>query len=599
MTLRSTILVTTIGILVLTVTAVVWVTQKRWTESTQTLFREVLDKASLEIRQHVRTLLEMGEREGEQVAAYAKRRLESSMTRSEALNDLVPLLVDVVRSQPDLTYASVGLQDTGDYVHAHRASDGRIETQMSRLRSDGRYDRLDREANGGASVRAIWDYDPRKRPYFELAKSANQPVWTETYRFVDLVKGRAQEQTQGVTHAVPVYGDRGRLLGVVSIDVSLASLGRFLPRVRVSKTGFAILVEAVQGKAPTLLAGDRGENWNAQVLDAIMRLPDQSKSYPLDINIAGGRFLGLVSRVRSKDPPWVLGAFIPERELLGPIEASIRQTLLLIAMGLVVAMLASILVSALVSRPIRNIVARAERIRALRIQTELGNDSRIQEVRQLDDAFARLESTMSSFTQFVPKDVVQSLLASGKKAEPQGELRNITVLFADVAGFTTLASQESPDTAVKLLSRFFEIMTEAVEASGGMIDKFIGDEVMAVWGALTDRPDHALSACRAALQAHAKIVEEGDLTVRMGIHTGEAVVGIIGTPARLNFTSIGDAVNLAKRIEGLNKAMGTRILISGATFELAQDKLDVRDKGEAAVAGLSKPVQVYELVGLV
>ncbi|MBV6459031.1 MAG: hypothetical protein HONBIEJF_02170 [Fimbriimonadaceae bacterium] len=595
LSLRTTILATTIGILICTVAAVVWVTQRRWTESTDLLFKEVLTKASLEIRQHVRSLLEVGESEGEQLGAYVLRQPTGIADRKAVLDDLAPLLVDLVRSHRDLTYASVGFEDTGDYVHAHRASGGALEIQTSRA-EDGRFVRQDRIVGKGSQPPVVWDYDPRERPYYTLAKRLRESAWTETYKFLDLVGGKPKEESMGVTYAIPIQSPSGKLVGVASIDISLKSLDSFLRRVRVSKTGFAVLIESIPGKEPRLLAGDRGRIRNSEVLAAVDGLQPDSTANEVELEIAAAKNMGLLTRVRQDGPPWIVGSFIPERELIGPIESIVRQTMVLIAAGLVIAMVASIFIATFVSRPIRNIVARADRIRALKMRSEGVEPSRIQEVRQLDDAFRRLESTMTSFTQFVPTDVVRALLASGKKAEPQGELRNVTVMFADVEGFTAIAASEDADRAVKLLSHFFEIITEAVETNGGMVDKFIGDEVMAVWGALSDDPSHAASACRAALQAMSRILVEGKLRVRIGIHTGEAVVGIIGTPARLNFTSIGDAVNVAKRIEAANKNLETRILISQETLELLGDGFSTRDLGNVSVPGMPRPLHVYELV---
>jgi len=596
LSLRSTILATTIGILVCTVAAVVWVTQRRWTESTDLLFQEVLTKSSLEIRQHVSSLLDVGESEGEQLGAYVMRRESSAPDRSILLDDLSQLLVDLVRSHRDLTYASVGLNDTGDYVHAHRASDGSIEIQISRAIGAGKFQRRDGVVGGRSLPPVEWDYDPRKRPYYLLAERVGDNAWSETYPFVELVGGQAKERSLGVTYAVPVRSAAGNLVAVASIDFSLKSLDGFLRRVRVSQTGFAVLIESIPGKPPTLLAGDRGKQRNGDILSGVLKVPIDSTAHPITLDIALNKNMGLFTRVRPNGPPWIVGAFIPERELLGPIEATVQQTIMLIGGGLIFGMLASVLIAAFVSRPIRNIVARADRIRGLKMRAERAETSRIQEVRQLDDAFRRLESTMSSFTQFVPTDVVRTLLASGKRAEPQGELRNVTVMFADVEGFSNIAATDSPDAAVKLLSRFFEVMTEAIESTGGMVDKFIGDEVMAVWGALSDDPSHAASACRAALEGMSQVLIDGKLKVRIGIHTGEAVVGIIGTPARLNFTSVGDAVNLAKRIEALNKTLHTRILISQETLELIGDRFATRDMGNLSVPGMPRPVHVHELV---
>lgn len=205
------------------------------------------------------------------------------------------------------------------------------------------------------------------------------------------------------------------------------------------------------------------------------------------------------------------------------------------------------------------------------------------------------------FSRFVNPHVVNDLLAHGGLAG-SGEAREITVLFSDIRGFTTLSERESPEAIVSLLNRYFSRQVDVIFRHGGCLDKFIGDAIMAFWGAPLDDPDHARRAVLAALEMEETLAAfkrelgaVGDVfDVGIGVHSGRAVVGLIGSERRREYTAIGDTVNLASRIEGLTKGVA-RILVSDETARRAgDDGIDWIDRGEHAVKGRGQPVRLFE-----
>ena len=178
-------------------------------------------------------------------------------------------------------------------------------------------------------------------------------------------------------------------------------------------------------------------------------------------------------------------------------------------------------------------------------------------------------------------------------------------MFIDVAGFTGL-SERMGDRVVPLLSKYLDVASDVIVANGGTIDKFIGDAVMAFWGAPTAQHDHAMHACRAALACRAAIeaAEVNDdrgrpLQIRIGINSGRMLVGNIGSELRLNYTVIGDAVNVASRLEGANKQYGTQILIGAETARLIRDAFIIREIDSIVVYGRTEGFAAYELIGIV
>lgn len=209
------------------------------------------------------------------------------------------------------------------------------------------------------------------------------------------------------------------------------------------------------------------------------------------------------------------------------------------------------------------------------------------------------EQAVQMFSRFVNPHVVQELVAHGGLSRG-GESRQITVLFSDIRGFTTLSEKRTPEQVVDLLNRYFTLQVEVVFRHGGSLDKFIGDAIMAFWGAPLDDPQHARNAVAAALEMADVLQkfkkelgeEDADFDVGIGIHSGPAVVGLIGSEQRREYTAIGDTVNLASRIEGLTKGV-SRILVSSDTKELCGDAYDFKGYGSFAVKGRAKEVELF------
>jgi adenylate cyclase len=209
------------------------------------------------------------------------------------------------------------------------------------------------------------------------------------------------------------------------------------------------------------------------------------------------------------------------------------------------------------------------------------------------------EQAVQMFSRFVNPHVVKELVAHGGLSRA-GESRQITILFSDIRGFTTLSEKRTPQQVVELLNRYFTLQVDVVFRHGGSLDKFIGDCIMAFWGAPLDDPDHARHAVEAALEM-AQVLqrfkqelgeEDADFDVGIGIHSGPAVVGLIGSEQRREYTAIGDTVNLGSRIEGLTKGV-SRILVSQDTMQACGDAFEFQSYGSFKVKGREQEVELF------
>jgi adenylate cyclase len=215
-----------------------------------------------------------------------------------------------------------------------------------------------------------------------------------------------------------------------------------------------------------------------------------------------------------------------------------------------------------------------------------------------DERFLR-----KSFAFYLAPEVINTMVASGKMPALGGEMRNVTMFFSDLSGFSSIAETMTPGELVTLMNEYLSAMTDIVESHGGYVDKYIGDSIVAMFGAPADDPAHARKAVRAALKCHEKLAELNAhhpafaahrLSHRIGLNSGEAVVGNIGSRRRFNYTVMSDTVNVASRLEGANKYYGTAIMASETTMAQTGDTFAWRELDAIRVLGRGEAIKVFE-----
>ncbi len=223
------------------------------------------------------------------------------------------------------------------------------------------------------------------------------------------------------------------------------------------------------------------------------------------------------------------------------------------------------------------------------------------------DTEAQRRKLRSAFSRYVSHSVVESIMRNPDKLKLGGERRNMSVLFSDLRGFTTLSEGLTPEKLVEVLNTYLNEMTKIVFDEGGVLDKYIGDAVMAFWNAPFDQPDHVQRSVRCAVRMRDKLKamnREGDfpkgieLKVGVGVNTGDMVVGNIGAETRYDYTVIGDSVNLASRTESLCKEYGANIIITQNTRAMLGDGFHTRLLDQVAVKGKKEPIRLYEVLGM-
>lgn len=565
-----------------------------------------------------------------QVAEEVKHELSSLIGGAEATHGAIRTIlrrnvIDVreadkreaiflaqLQAQPALSRVAFGWPD-GSFFSAHVLSNGRLEVSDVPMGPLPRQRRIDsyRVLDDGAAVQdqvvVPTTYDVTAQPWYRRAFSSRTPLWTE-------VTHHPGDDLPSIAYAgiLEVDGDRQ---GVLAVMIDLDRLSRFLSGLVVGRTGAAFLLGP--DGTPVVLPLPRAEgesantSFDSSLLSAARLTHDRmlAKADPLRMESSGARLVYGGHAYSVTITPldflgWEVATVVPEADFLGAIDVANGN----VSVGLTLLVLVAVALSTLSARhllvePLTRIVGELGRVQRFELERVGHRPARLKELDELSRVVSNMASGLAAFRKYLPTDLVNTLIAEGVEASPGGTIRPMTILFADVAGFTGL-SERLGEAVFPLLAVYIEAMSSAIAAHGGTIDKFMGDGVMAFWGAPEPNPDQEADACRAALacleslaQADVRDDQGRPLLVRIGINSGDVLVGNVGTDRRLNYTVIGDAVNVASRIEALNQTYGTSILIGAATRRALGEGFLLRKVDHVALRGRAGAVDLYELCG--
>jgi adenylate cyclase len=304
---------------------------------------------------------------------------------------------------------------------------------------------------------------------------------------------------------------------------------------------------------------------------------------------------------------WEAIILTPTNDFIGELNKTNQQILIIIIALSAAELLLIYFLSRRLSRPIESISRDLKSVETLSFDQPTSRPSRVREIAQLQSAASLLRNSLQSFCSFAPVDVVRDLIKSGIPLHLGVERRYLTILFADLENFSTHAERSSPDALLEQMSVYFEQVSRAISDERGTVDKFIGDGIMAFWGAPLPLSDHVLRACAGALRAVRRMERVNEawradrrptLRIRIGLNCAEVLVGNIGSSDRFSYTAIGDGVNVAARLEGMNKAFGTTICISDSVFNALGPEIVARPLRRVQVKGRKQDFMIYELVGL-
>ncbi len=542
----------------------------------------------------------------------------------------IPLFKAVLQELPQMDSVYAGFEN-GAWLQVRRISELNDE-QRGRLRATSGADiaiNLIRPTPGGElPMRRIFEdqqgnevgqldlwkygYDARKRFWYRETMKADRSQVSSPYLSFSI-------GAPVITVSAPL---RGKVPGVLAADLKLDTFSDFVQAQRPGEHGIVLIFDSTGSliahpdfarfvvDAMTHPSRPQLPNIteiNSGVVGAVLRRSHGRDHYDGSIRDDQGRdYLFRVAK-------FTLGEQYNANILLLAAQEDFAQDVRRLQFtGLILAIIAGAAFIPVIwifgsgmSRSLKSITAQAVKLQKLAAPDLSPVTSRIKEIHELGSAMELAQRAIWSFARFIPKEIVQRIIDNSISTELGGVREEITVVFTDVRDFTTIAESADPDMLMHQTSRYFSVLTEAFLAEGGTVDKFIGDAVMVFWNAPNPQPDHVERACRAALagrmaceKLNTQFETEGlkPFFTRFGIHVGEAVVGNLGSTERMNYTALGNTVNLAARLEGLNKQFGTAILVSEGVYLRVQHCFQFRAFESVIAKGMTRETRIFELV---
>jgi adenylate cyclase len=575
---------------------------------------ELLQYTSFSLMRHVSAAM-LEEIQTEIVPLKDQSKLTAKLIEDDVLDpdkqdQIINYTVELLRATPIVQRMAWG-DEYGNYVISYKEDDGSITTEACNCGSSSKMQKQYKRNVAGDITGVVqlnnFSFDPRTRPWYIQAKNMKKAIWTDIYN-LQLIRSLA------LSVATPIYSKDGFLRGVFGLGIRMNDLLQFISKQNVSPNGFTFITT----KDGKLIAFPNIKDPQHTELLDIHKLSKPWLERSLDYYNATGKEQFSVIHEGKKylftykpipelaNQGWLIGVVVPETDLTNGLEKINHITILGF---LVILMISLILFSNFVNRitrPISRLVEDANKIKKFDLSEEEPIYSKIKEVKNLAEALRSLKKSLRSFQKYVPKSLVNQLVETKEDIRVGGIRKELAILFSDIENFTSIAETMNPNQLMVYMCEYYEEISKIIAEYHGTIDKYIGDSLMAFWGAPLAEPFSSEKAARAALKCqhrlellNARWTAQGrpPLITRIGLHLGDAVVGNLGSSERLNYTALGDTINIASRLEKLNKIYGTRIIVSEKIYHVIKDQFIMKMIDCVMVRGKMNSTYLYELLG--
>ncbi len=534
------------------------------------------------------------------------------------IDEVIEYTKDLLRAMPQAFMIHWGAEN-GSYVVARRLIDDTFLTEyLNRSISIPQRTFLYRDKEDSVikqiQVKQL-DYDPRQRPWYQQAKTTGQTNWTNVYSFA---WGDRRGKLLGISSSTPVFKDH-TLAGVFSIDIRVNSFSDFLSQQRIGKSGIAFIVDnngniIAYPQIQALL--NRTSTDSVPKMVTVNELPPHlQKAYELFKNNKHTNFtfiynakyyLASATEISQfTQYHWYTIIVVPMDDFVGMLKHYNNIALLVVLFLLLFGLEVTSLFSKQISKPFNKLENELEKIKFFHIDPSPTIKTHIKEVFTMSRAIESMKIGLQSFRKYVPENLVRQLIYSGEAAKIGGGIRQITLFFSDITNFTSIAEHTDPEKIMRYLCEYFDELSRIIGSHKGTIDKYMGDSIMAFWGAPLVDANSVHNACITALECQTKLTYLNEqwrqqnrpvFLTRIGIHSGSVIVGNLGSSERLNYTAIGDSVNVTSRLEQINKIYGTKIIVSEQVKNKIEDQFVLRILDRVTVKGRKEVLTIYELI---
>lgn len=505
------------------------------------------------------------------------------------------------------------------------------------------------------SISKVPTFDPRTRPWYKNTQAEKKIYWTDVYVFTTA-------QTPGISASYPVVDKKGDLVAVTTVNIPLHSLSEFLGQQKVTNNAVILITNEKNEIIATSMGTSTSKidkKTGLRRLSSVSELPEQwitdayntyrQKTLIRQQNgtkqhnswfvgateafriLKEGRLPSLaemlhyptrsfsVSTTNDKNyityasafpksfaSRWEILILLPEEDLTAPLIDLREKAVVIVLVFMLLAVVIISFLTDLISIPIIQLAEETKKISNFNLDNVKQINSSIQEIDVMNKAVLSATKGLKTFKKYVPHSLVQQLIELGHEQKLGGVEKDLTIFFSDIANFTSISEKMAPEDLMTHLSEYLEELSNVImDGHQGTIDKYIGDAIMAFWGAPIEQPNSPYMACKAALDCQKKLEQlNGQWTAagkfpmetRIGIHSGPAIVGNLGSEYRMNYTIIGNSTNLASRLEGINKKYGTHIIISEDTYHKVSTQFFCRLLDCVSVKGQEKGYKIYELI---
>lgn len=454
------------------------------------------------------------------------------------------------------------------------------------------------------------NYDPRQRPWYINAEKEGKLVWSDIFKYQAMGEGFL-----GTGVSSPVYDQHGKLKGVIFVGVRLDNFQRALNHISLTEHSLLFLV-TMKGQVLATSKSPTQFDLSHHTVDINQTgIPGLSTSFKHFVNhkknafiIREGSeryvatFLPLPEKLKGS---WMIGVLIPESDFISVLK---KANIITISIGFIILLLGIIIVSKLVNlivNPLKKIATEAEEIKHFHLDGDQHIHSRIKEIRDISKDIYSMKVGLRAFKKYVPADLVRQLIEHGEDAKIGGTKKQLAIFFSDIQDFTKIAEKMDPNELMIHICEYLDELSTIIDQHSGTIDKYIGDSIMAFWGAPSPQPFSCDKAAKAALACVKRSTELNEkwqsqgkpiFFTRIGLHLGDAIVGNLGSSHHLNYSAVSDAINVASRLEGINKIYGTQIIVSESVYQVIKNDFVLRILDFIAPKGKSQANFIYELL---
>ncbi len=608
--LKVSVLGLFLTLFIATILTIVLVTSLRFYKSQMVISDQQMETVAREVQRELYGVLHPAE----QSTALAVKLIESNTIDLDSTAEMEDFSLELLKTITNAAMVYWG--DTqGNFIISRREPDNTISSEIINRSSKPPTDNYIYRDSTGKIIKIVPQakitYDPRTRPWYIDAINKKSFIWSKAYVFFS-----GAGKTLGVTAAQPVIKNN-ILRGVVGIDMKLESLSEFLKGQKLGKTGVAYIINQSGNLiAHPGLVNIQQQNDKDGQLNHIRELPSwQAKAFDVFQKTGNQKFvfqdnkLSYLASIKNvpgfKDKQWRIVVVVPEDDFVGELKHANITTIQICAIILIFGILLITLYSRQISKSLGKLVTITRKIREFDLSETPPIDTHIQEIAYLTDAVYSMRTGLRSFQKYVPADLVRILVHKGMGDQIGGSRKDITIFFSDIKSFTTIAEKIPPEELMQHLCDYFDVVSTIIRDNSGTIDKYIGDAVMAFWNSPVPDEKHCYHACISALRFQEKLAQlnkiwndtgKPALPTRIGIHTGEAIVGNLGSSTRVNYTAIGDNINLASRLENINRIYGTQIIVSDSVVNQVEDLFVFRIIDSITVKGQEIHHKIYELL---